>query len=65
MQYIWQHRLWPRVDMFTVDRRRVTVIDPGVDGVETFYLVGAWQPAAGLCHKTVVGMSEVGSRYAI
>ncbi|HRF68479.1 MAG TPA: DUF2851 family protein [Muribaculum sp.] len=29
MQYIWQHRLWPRVDMFTVDRRRVTVIDPG------------------------------------
>ncbi len=29
MQYIWQHRLWPHVDMFTVDRRRVTVIDPG------------------------------------
>lgn len=29
MQYVWQHRLWPVKDMFTVDGHRVHVIDPG------------------------------------
>ena len=29
MQYIWQHRLWPKEEMSTVDGRRVHVIDPG------------------------------------
>ena len=29
MQYIWQHRLWPATDMFTVDGRKIHVIDPG------------------------------------
>ena len=28
-QYIWQHRLWPATDMFTVDGRKIHVIDPG------------------------------------
>lgn len=30
LQYLWQHRLWEPCDMFTVDGRRVEVIDPGL-----------------------------------
>ena len=29
MQYVWQHRLWMAQAMFTVDGRKVQVIDPG------------------------------------
>lgn len=29
MQYVWQHRLWVSQSMFTVDGRRVQVLDPG------------------------------------
>lgn len=29
MQYVWQHRLWVRHDLHTVDGRRVNIIDPG------------------------------------
>lgn len=29
MQYVWQHRLWVSQSMFTVDGRKVQVIDPG------------------------------------
>lgn len=29
MQYVWQHRLWIAQAMFTVDGRKVQVIDPG------------------------------------
>ena len=29
MQYVWQHRLWMTQAMFTVDGRKVQVIDPG------------------------------------
>lgn len=29
MQYVWQHRLWPRTHMCTVDGRPVQIIDPG------------------------------------
>ena len=29
MQYVWQHRLWVSQAMFTVDGRKVQVIDPG------------------------------------
>ena len=30
MQYVWQHRLWVSQSMFTVDGRKVQVIDPGM-----------------------------------
>lgn len=30
MQYIWQHRLWPHQDMYTVSGQKVHVIDPGL-----------------------------------
>ena len=30
MQYIWEHRLYPRTAMTTVDGRRITVLDPGL-----------------------------------
>ena len=29
MQYVWQHRLWPRTHLRTVDGRPVQIIDPG------------------------------------
>ncbi len=29
MQYVWQHRLWMPQSMFTVDGRKIQVIDPG------------------------------------
>lgn len=29
MQYVWQHRLWPRTHLHTVDGRPVQIIDPG------------------------------------
>lgn len=29
MQYVWQHRLWMAQTMFTVDGRKIQVIDPG------------------------------------
>lgn len=29
MQYVWQHRLWPRTLLRTVDGRPVQIIDPG------------------------------------
>ena len=29
MQYVWQHRLWVSQAMFTVDGRKIQVIDPG------------------------------------
>lgn len=29
MQYVWQHRLWVSQSMFTVDGRKLQVIDPG------------------------------------
>lgn len=29
MQYVWQHRLWPKSHLHTVDGRPVHVIDPG------------------------------------
>lgn len=29
MQYVWQHRLWPALEMQTVDGRRIHVVDPG------------------------------------
>lgn len=29
MQYVWQHRLWVSQSMFTVDGRKVQIIDPG------------------------------------
>lgn len=29
MQYVWQHRLWPRTHLHTVDGRPVQILDPG------------------------------------
>ncbi len=29
MQYVWQHKLWPSVEMATVDGRRVSIVDSG------------------------------------
>lgn len=29
MQYVWQHRLWPRTHLHTVDGRPIHVVDPG------------------------------------
>ncbi len=29
MQYVWQHRLWPRTHLHTVDGHPVQIIDPG------------------------------------
>lgn len=29
MQYVWQHRLWPRTHLHTVDGIQVQIIDPG------------------------------------